>query len=134
MPGGAFDGGSPPQSKKFRLRSKSCPARILGPKPADFFKTPRRNFFEETDSYYDSDRDIAIGDFFATPPPKDPRVESGQDKSYPSVFEPSSEKRDITPNEVQELLDTVAFRLSELVRLGFLKEVKEADETAQNVD
>jgi len=144
MPGGAIDGGSPPQSKKFRRRSKSCPPRILGPKPARYFQTPfaRKTLFDETDSYYDSDRDIAIGDFFATPPAKDspakPKAESPPSREYPSVFEPSSsgsEKYDVPPSAVQFLLDTASFRISELVRLGYLKEAKETEEeTAQNVD
>lgn len=129
MPGGASAGGSPPQSKKFRLRSQSCPARILGSDPDDFFKTSRRNSCEETHRYYYSEDDIAIVDIFTPPPPNDSPLESDQDKSYPSVF-------DISPAEVQEVLDTVTYRLSELIVIGFLLEAEEqeAAESAKNVD
>lgn len=133
MSGGATASGSPLQSKKFRLRSQSCPARILGSNPDDFFATPRTDSRQETDSHYSSDKDIAIGDFFATPPKDSPR-ESGQDKSYPSVFEPSSEEHDTTPGQVHELLEEVTYRLSELIIIGFLREAEDYAETRQNVD
>lgn len=121
--GGVDDSGPSARSKKFR--SNSCPARLGGLSSTDYFH------HVETESYYDDDRDIAVSDFFPTPPPKDSPVLSAQDDSdqYPSVFYPSTEERDISPDEVQQLLDEVTERLTILIEIGRLKK---AD--AKNVD
>jgi hypothetical protein len=141
MPGGAVDGGSPPQqSKKFRLRSKSCPARISGPKPASYFdpETPQKNWFDETDSYDgNSERQITLERSFDPPSTGATPVPSVPSREYPSVFfstsATNSVKYDIAPETVQFLLDTVSHRLREFVRLGYLQEV-EPEENTQNVD
>jgi hypothetical protein len=121
--GGVDDSGPFARSKKFR--SNSCPARLGGSDPTEYLNRV------ETESYYDDDRDIAIGDFFPPPPSKDLPVLSAQDESdqYPSVFYPSTEERDTSPDEVQQLLDEVTERLTVLLDIGLLKKAE-----AQNVD
>jgi hypothetical protein len=132
MPGGAEDGGSPSKKFVWILRSKSCPPRILGPKPYRYFQTPfaRKIFpFEKINrECKDSDSDVAIGDFFATP--KKQKKHAAVELSTSNRDLSSARAQyDVSPEEVQSLLDDVSSRLRVAVELGILKE-KTDEETA----
>lgn len=127
--GGVDDSGTSASSKKFR--SKSCPPRLVGSRPAHC------SIDAESENYSDNDKDILIGDFFFPtrspqdpptrlswlPPPKDPKDEHDP-YFYPSREEDEEDTEPVEPvctDPVQLLLNEVTEILDILLETGQLR-------------